>query len=138
MITQEELNEIKHGIYKFHWASGGSSIVAVGVTREGNRWYAPLNWSSTAEYPIFSDGQVVKYELLMDHKGNPHFESTNSSFNRIQEALNNTASTLDQLEKDNAEHNRKIRKNLRQTRIGFSLLFAGLVIAFAFALTIGL
>jgi hypothetical protein len=32
------------GVYRVHWASGGDSLATVGVTRDGKRWLAPINW----------------------------------------------------------------------------------------------
>lgn len=33
-----------HGLYRVFWKSGGSSLAAVGVTNDGGRWLAPINW----------------------------------------------------------------------------------------------
>lgn len=32
------------GLYRIWWDSGGSSLAAVGVTADGKRWLAPINW----------------------------------------------------------------------------------------------
>jgi hypothetical protein len=32
------------GLYRVHWKSGGSSLAAIGVTDDGGRWLAPINW----------------------------------------------------------------------------------------------
>lgn len=37
---------IKPGLYRIHWRTGGSSLAAVGVDRNGARWLAPINWVS--------------------------------------------------------------------------------------------
>lgn len=43
-MNAKEVRALKPGIYVIHWKSGGSSIAAVGVTADGWRWLAPLNW----------------------------------------------------------------------------------------------
>lgn len=45
-MDEASVQELEVGIYQIHWKSGGSSIAAVGVTRMGGRWMAPLNWVS--------------------------------------------------------------------------------------------
>lgn len=32
------------GLYRIWWDEGGSSLAAVGVTSDGKRWLAPINW----------------------------------------------------------------------------------------------
>lgn len=33
------------GLYRVHWKQGrGSSLAAIGVTEDGGRWLAPINW----------------------------------------------------------------------------------------------
>jgi hypothetical protein len=32
------------GLYRIYWKSGGDSLAAVGMTHEGARWLAPINW----------------------------------------------------------------------------------------------
>jgi hypothetical protein len=33
-----------HGLYRVFWKSGGSSLASIGVTSDGGRWLAPINW----------------------------------------------------------------------------------------------
>lgn len=35
----------QHGLYRVFWKSGGSSLAAIGVTDDGGRWLAPINWT---------------------------------------------------------------------------------------------
>lgn len=35
----------QHGLYRVFWKSGGSSLAAMGVTDDGGRWLAPINWT---------------------------------------------------------------------------------------------
>lgn len=32
------------GLYRLHWVTGGSSLAAVGILDNGDRWMAPINW----------------------------------------------------------------------------------------------
>jgi hypothetical protein len=32
------------GLYRVHWKSGGSSLAAIGMMENGDRWIAPTNW----------------------------------------------------------------------------------------------
>ncbi len=43
-----DVHGLPTGLYRFHWRSGGSSLVAVGMTLDGKRWVAPTNWT----YPV--------------------------------------------------------------------------------------
>ena len=43
-MTKEQVKELKSGIYRIYWKSGGTSLASVGVTRNGGRWIAPINW----------------------------------------------------------------------------------------------
>jgi len=42
-MKKKEVLELEHGLYIFHWKSGGTSTAAVGSTRDGARWMAPTN-----------------------------------------------------------------------------------------------
>ncbi len=39
-------SKMKHGLYRIHWKSGGSSLASVGSMHNGDRWIAPTNWTS--------------------------------------------------------------------------------------------
>ena len=41
-----ELLSCPHGIYKIYWKSGGSSLASIGSMHNGERWIAPINWTS--------------------------------------------------------------------------------------------
>ena len=48
------------GLYQIYWESGGSSLAAIGMDREGNRWMAPTNWTSgSTNYEDYKKG--IKY-----------------------------------------------------------------------------
>lgn len=35
-----------HGLFRVYWKSGGTSLAAVGITADGGRWLAPINWTA--------------------------------------------------------------------------------------------
>ncbi|KFL31720.1 hypothetical protein JP75_06505 [Devosia riboflavina] len=39
------------GLYRVHWKSGGTSLAAIGMMSDGNRWIAPTNWLRPCEMP---------------------------------------------------------------------------------------
>jgi len=39
--TTDEMLNCNLGIYRIYWKSGGSSLAAIGMDREGDRWLAP-------------------------------------------------------------------------------------------------
>ncbi len=43
-MKKSKVNKLRAGIYKLHWKNEGVSLAAVGVTRDGCRWMAPINW----------------------------------------------------------------------------------------------
>ena len=54
---------VGHGLYRIHWKSGGDSLAAIGVTRDGGRWLAPVNWVSPATSDNWMD-DVKQLEKL--------------------------------------------------------------------------
>lgn len=44
-----DLDETPLGLYRIHWVSGGTSLAAIGQTRDGGRWIAPTNWFSAID-----------------------------------------------------------------------------------------
>lgn len=43
-MTRHAVIALRPGVYVILWRAGGTSIAAVGVTADGGRWLAPLNW----------------------------------------------------------------------------------------------
>ena len=39
-----EVKKLPLGLYVVHWKSGGTSLAAIGMKRDGDRWLAPVNW----------------------------------------------------------------------------------------------
>lgn len=45
-MTKQESKHLQNGLYVIYWKSGGSSLAAVGILHNGERWYAPTNWTN--------------------------------------------------------------------------------------------
>lgn len=43
-MRKDEVRSLGPGLYRVYWKSGGYSLAAVGVTADGGRWIAPVNW----------------------------------------------------------------------------------------------
>ena len=46
-MLKAEVARLKPGVYRLIWKGsrgGGESLAAVGVTKSGGRWMAPINW----------------------------------------------------------------------------------------------
>lgn len=121
MITTKELQKLNVGIYEFFWKTGGSSIVSIGVTRDGKRWMGALNWSSTSYIENISDGEVISYYMILDKKGLPPsatdkddgFEkSLSESFEKLNDQLNSRRDLLDSTKKEMIETNHKARREM--------------------------
>ena len=48
-MKRSDVQKLKPGMYRIDWKEGGASLAAVGVTRAGGRWLAPLNWVCPAQ-----------------------------------------------------------------------------------------
>lgn len=61
-MTKEQAAQLAPGLYRMHWKSGGSSLAAVGVTHDGKRWFAPVNWSTEVAGDVVStEWRPVEY-----------------------------------------------------------------------------
>jgi hypothetical protein len=61
-MTQEQAQQLGHGVYELYWKDGSSSVAAVGSLHDGTRWFAPINWTSKDAAGIAS----AKWRLV-DH-----------------------------------------------------------------------
>jgi len=46
-MRKEDVAKIPAGLYRLWWKEsrgGGNSLAAIGVTKAGGRWMAPVNW----------------------------------------------------------------------------------------------
>lgn len=117
MITQEEINNLNPGIYRFFWTSGGSSIVAVGINREGDRWLAPLNWSYPSDIECISDGQVSSYTKIIDKQGDEI-----DKYDKIQLLLNRSQDIINDLQTRSFNNKRKNKRDMYFLGITFCAL----------------
>lgn len=62
-MNQAEVKKLKLGLYHIFWNSRGSSLAAVGMTEDGNRWLAPINWVNPSEDPEVW-GDVLRAEMI--------------------------------------------------------------------------
>jgi hypothetical protein len=51
------------GLYRVFWKSGGSSVAAIGMLGNGDRWLAPTNWTKPTEDQDIWAG-IEKVELI--------------------------------------------------------------------------
>jgi hypothetical protein len=46
-VIKSEVEKIAPGLYRIFWkesSGGGESLAAIGITKKGGRWMAPINW----------------------------------------------------------------------------------------------
>ena len=65
----------KLGLYRIYWKSGGASLAAVGQMANGDRWFAPVNWTSSDNVMMASTAWrlVQSVELIEAHSA-PEFK----------------------------------------------------------------
>jgi hypothetical protein len=51
-VTYVGDQKVMTGLWRIHWASGGTSMASIGMTYSGQWWIAPSNWQYAAELPI--------------------------------------------------------------------------------------
>jgi len=44
-----DIAKVKIGLYHVFWKDGGSSLASVGMTKDGGKWLAPINWVAPTE-----------------------------------------------------------------------------------------
>lgn len=61
------------GLYRVHWKSGGSSLAAIGMMENGDRWIAPTNWVRPTTMPSAGKwGEIERLEPIdADLNGQP-------------------------------------------------------------------
>lgn len=68
---KKEFSNLKHGVYRIFWKSGGISLASVGSTHDGTRWFAPCNWvSEEKKFPKVTStdwGEVERVELIEEN-----------------------------------------------------------------------
>lgn len=48
-MTKKRSLRIRPGLYTVYWKDGGSSLAAIGMLPNGDRWLAPINWVRPTE-----------------------------------------------------------------------------------------
>lgn len=59
-MNEADARELKPGLYRVHWVSGGSSLAAIGVLPNGDKWLAPTNWVRPSEEPVWCTIRLVE------------------------------------------------------------------------------
>ncbi len=66
----EAFKNLKHGLYKIFWESGGCSLACVGSTYDGTRWLTCANWTTRDNYkpaPASCDWSgIERVELILE------------------------------------------------------------------------
>lgn len=39
-----DVKKLPLALYVVHWKSGGTTLASIGMTEDGGRWLAPVNW----------------------------------------------------------------------------------------------
>lgn len=67
-VTKEEVQKLKHGVYRLYWSARTYSLASVGSLHDGSRWFACANWTSETEEGVTGSGDdwnsVVKAVLI--------------------------------------------------------------------------
>lgn len=65
-MKQSAVRKLQPGIYRLWWANNVMSTAAVGVSSDGGRWMAPLDWKQPP-WPTEKShwSGIVRTELLM-------------------------------------------------------------------------
>jgi hypothetical protein len=84
-MKQTEVKELKHGLYKLWWKTGGCSLASVGSTHDGSRWYAPCNWTSQDnERPMVASTDWIDVDRVELIKEN-NYEKAKDGLGEIKE-----------------------------------------------------
>ena len=44
-MKKSKVKELKNGVYRIYWKSGGYSVASIGRLPNGDVWLAPSNWT---------------------------------------------------------------------------------------------
>jgi hypothetical protein len=60
-MNQQDAKKLPHGLYRIYWKQGGSSLASMGSCYNGDRWFAPCNWThSDLTYPKVASTNIVR------------------------------------------------------------------------------
>jgi len=69
-VTKSQSKELRLGVYRIYWKSGGSSLASVGIMYNGDRWFAPANWTSNKyPHPIVASTKWISVKKVKLIKG---------------------------------------------------------------------
>jgi hypothetical protein len=68
-MTKTESRNLKLGLYRVYWTSGGWSVAAIGMKDNGDKWLAPTNWVGPTLDPDW-DG-ILRVELIATQGDKP-------------------------------------------------------------------
>lgn len=71
MICPVEMLNCDLGLYKIHWkaeAGGKVSYASVGNSRNGERWFAPANWTSGSTLLKDYVSSIARMELVLNER----------------------------------------------------------------------
>lgn len=65
-MKKSEVLALSNGLYKVYWKSGGSSLCAVGILHNGDRWLAPTNWTGDGKVSFSAEHwkSVLKVKII--------------------------------------------------------------------------
>ena len=61
--ASKTVDKLHPGLYRLFWVTGGSSLAAVGINRQGNAWFAPVNWVTIGPE---SNWSLVEFAVLIE------------------------------------------------------------------------
>jgi hypothetical protein len=110
-VTPAEVGDLRHGLYRLHWKSGGASLASVGSLNNGDRWFACTNWTASS---VQAGVASTQWELVAVAELLPVKEPA-KPMNVLQRALIALESTPDPSAKDLAlvAEVRTLEENLR-------------------------
>jgi hypothetical protein len=66
-MTLNAFNNLKCGLYRVYWKSGGSSWASIGIGNDGTRWLAPTNWVAPMLQPVNLLSDIERVEVIVSN-----------------------------------------------------------------------
>lgn len=65
-MKMDEVQRLHHGLYRIYWKKSiKPSLAAVGSSKSGSRWLAPINWVTLRTELTFRDWAKVERVVLI-------------------------------------------------------------------------
>jgi hypothetical protein len=74
-MTTERFNALPLGLYRVYWkqiSGGGMSLAAIGMSKDGSRWIAPINWVAPATASNETCFDIARVEKVETCDGSDH------------------------------------------------------------------